>query len=352
MCNFVLLNRNDDHLYMKTRHYLLILGGGILLALLGATYYFFLTPFNNSDTAHTIFIDRDDTSDSITIKLSDINTQKVGAFKLLWAIKDCTPRPGKYEVTAEQSVVDIFRMFRNGQQVPTKLIINPAWTVEIMASRLAPQLMVDSAELVSFFNDSTTLELMNCTKETLPAHFIPNTYEVYWTITPKQLVVRMEKEYQSFWTTERRAKAEKLGLSLHDVSTLASIVCRETNNTTEMPIIAGLYLNRLRKNMPLQACPTVIFARQDFSIRRLTDPMNPDNAYNTYRYAGLPPGPIFIAPISAIDAVLNAQSNNYIYMCAKEDFSGTHNFASSYAEHQRNAVRYQKAFKERFGNKK
>lgn len=337
---------------MKTRHYLLITSGCILLAILGTIYYLFLTPFSNSDTTYTIFIDRDDTSDSIAVKLSDINTQKVGAFKLLWAAKDCSPRLGKYEVTTEQSVVDIFRMLKNAQQVPTKLIINPAWTVEIMASRLAPQLMVDSAELVSFLNDSTTWDLMNCKKETLPAHFIPNTYEVYWTITPKQLVNRMEKEYQSFWNAERRKKAEKLGLSLHEISTLASIVCRETNNTTEMPIIAGLYLNRLKKGMHLQACPTVIFARQDFSIRRLTDPMNPDNAYNTYRYAGLPPGPIFIAPISAIDAVLNAKSHDYIYMCAKEDFSGTHNFASSYAEHQRNAIKYQKAFKERFGNKK
>lgn len=337
---------------MKTRHYLWILGVGFILALLGTAYYYFLTPFSCTDTNQTIYVDRNDTNDSIAVKLSEMNPQKVGAIKFLWTIKNCAPRPGKYEITPSQNAVDVFRMFKNGQQVPTKLVINPAWTVEILASRLATQLMVDSAELVSCFRDSTTLELMKCTKETLPAHFIPNTYEVYWTITPQQLITRLEKEYQKFWTSERRAKAEKIGLSLHEVSTLASIVCRETNNKAEMPTIAGLYMNRLKKNMRLQACPTVIFARQDFSIRRLTDPMIPDNPYNTYRYAGLPPGPIFIAPISAIDAVLNAQDHNYIYMCAKEDFSGTHNFAVSYGEHQRNATKYQKAFKEKFGNKK
>lgn len=318
----------------------------------GISYYFinhyFLTPFNGTSETHTLFIDNNDTQQSIATKLSKIAPNKIEAIKLLWHIKDYTPRPGKYDIKPQQTTIEVYRMLRNGSQTPIKLVITPTWTVEQMASRIAPQLMADSAELVSFFNDSKTLELMNCTKETLPAHFIPNTYEVYWNITPEQLVTRLEKEYQSFWNSERSQKAEHLNLTQHEVSTLASIVCRETNNTSEMPTIAGLYINRLKRNMPLQACPTIIFARKDFTIRRVTDPMNPDNPYNTYRYPGLPPGPIFIPPISAIDAVLNAQDHNYLYMCAKEDFSGTHNFAATYAEHQRNARKYQQAYKKRF----
>ena len=337
---------------MKVRNIFLIIGIVLSLILGGIAYYvinfYALTPFSDSQTSHTLYIYKHDTQTSVANQLAEISPRKFKAIMLMWQFKDYTPRPGKYEITPSQNAIDVFRMLRNGQQKPVKLVVNPAWTVEIMASRLAPQIMVDSAELVSFLNDTTTLQLMNCTRETLPAHFIPNTYEVYWTITPKQLVERLEKEYKNFWTPERRQKAEKLGLSQHEVSTLASIVCRETNNKAEMPIIAGLYLNRLHKKMPLQACPTVIFARKDFSIRRLTDPMNPDSPYNTYRYAGLPPGPIFIPSIVAIDAVLNAQKSDYIYMCAKEDFSGTHNFASSYAEHQRNAAKYQRAFKQRF----
>ena len=337
---------------MKIRNVYLITSCVLFLVLVGVAYatihFYFLTTFSDSQQPHTLYITPKDTQQSVADQLSQISPQKCKAVALLWQFKEYTPRPGKYEISPTQHAVDVFRMLRNGQQKPVKLVVNPAWTVEIMASRIAPQLMVDSAELVSFLNDTTTLQLMNCTSETLPAHFIPNTYEVYWTITPQQLVERLEKEYKRFWTTERREKAALLGLSQHEVSTLASIVCRETNNTAEMPIIAGLYLNRLHKKMPLQACPTVIFARKDFSIRRLTDPMHPDSPYNTYRYAGLPPGPIFIPSIVAIDAVLNAQKSNYIYMCAKEDFSGTHNFASTYAEHQRNAVKYQRAYKQRF----
>ena len=127
-----------------------------------------------------------------------------------------------------------------------------------------------------------------------------------------------------------------------------TIVCRETNNVPEMSIIAGLYRNRMKRNMLLQACPTVIFARQDFSLTRLTNPTFPDSPYNTYRYLGLPPGPIFIPPVAAIDAVLNAETHNFLYMCAKEDFSGTHNFASTLSAHQRNAKKYQRAYKQRF----
>ena len=317
-----------------------------------SVYYIFFAPFGKGTTAQYIYIDKDDTKDSIIHKLSVVEPRQTWGFERLWELTDARPRSGKYEVSAHQSTIEVFRMLRNGQQVPIKLVVRPAWTIERMVSRLAPQLMVDSAELASFLNDTTTLSLMHCTRETLPAHFIPNTYEVYWNITPEQLVQRLEREYKRFWTAERLQQAEHLGMTPHEVSTLASIVCRETNNVPEMATIAGLYRNRLKRKMPLQACPTVIFARQDFSITRLTNPTEPDSPYNTYRYLGLPPGPIFIPPISAIDAVLNAATHNYLYMCAKEDFSGTHNFAATLSAHQHNARKYQRAYKQRFGKTK
>jgi UPF0755 protein len=239
-------------------------------------------------------------------------------------------------------------MPKNAQQVPTKLIINPAWTVEIMASRIAPQLMVDSAELVSFLNDSTTWELMNCKKETLPAHFIPNTYEVYWTMTVDQLFARMYKEYQRFWNEDRLAKAEKLGLTPVEVATLASIVASETNRKEEHSTIASLYLNRLRKGIALQACPTVIFATGDFTLRRvLKRHLAIESPYNTYKHRGLPPGPIRLARPDVIDAVLNAPKTDYLYMCANPDFSGTHVFSSSYTKHSAVAREYQRALNQR-----
>ena len=333
---------------MKKLHITLLLIVTILMFFAGGVYYFLLSPIGRGECSHYIYIDRDDTKDSLIHKLSTVEPRQTLGIEWLWKITDATPRCGKYEVNPHQTSIEIFRMLRNGQQIPIKLVITPAWTVERMASRIANQLMVDSAELVNCLNDSATLALMNCTKETLPAHFIPNTYEVYWNITPQQFVNRMEREYKRFWTAERLQKAMRLGMTQHEVSTLASIVCRETNNVPEMSIIAGLYRNRMKRKMLLQACPTVIFARQDFTITRLTNPTEPDSPYNTYRYLGLPPGPIFIPPISAIEAVLNAETHNYLYMCAKEDFSGTHNFASTLTTHQRNAKKYQRAYKQRF----
>lgn len=333
---------------MKKFRIILFLSVTILTLLAEGVYYIFLSPIGQGELAHHIYIDRDDTRDSVIHKLSIVEPQQTWGIEWLWDMTEATPRCGKYEINASQTTLEVFRMLRNGQQVPVKLVIRPAWTIERMASRIAQQLMVDSAELVDCFNDSTTLAVMNCTRETLPAHFIPNTYEVYWNITPQQLVNRLEREYKRFWTTERLQKASSLGMTQHEVSTLASIVCRETNNVPEMSIIAGLYRNRMKRNMLLQACPTVIFARQDFSLTRLTNPTFPDSPYNTYRYLGLPPGPIFIPPVAAIDAVLNAETHNFLYMCAKEDFSGTHNFASTLSAHQRNAKKYQQAYKQRF----
>jgi UPF0755 protein len=196
--------------------------------------------------------------------------------------------------------------------------------------------MMDSAEIAPLLAD------------TMMSLFIPDTYEVYWNISAPDLLRRMEREHDRFWNAERRAKAEALQMTTEEVATLASIVAEETNDNAEKPTVAGLYINRLRRGMPLQADPTVKFALQNFGLRRvLNEHLMVDSPYNTYRYGGLPPGPIRIATPVDIDAVLNYRRHNYIYMCAKEDFSGSHNFATNLADHNRNARRYQQALNAR-----
>ena len=179
--------------------------------------------------------------------------------------------------------------------------------------------------------------------------FIPNTYEFYWNTSADQFVKRMLKEYQKFWNNDRKAKADKIKLNYYEVATLASIVEKEQNiKRDERPEIAGLYLNRIKKKMKLESDPTLIFALDDFTIKRvLNKDKKVDSPFNTYKHRGLPPGPICIPSINAIDAVLNASNHKYIFMCAKEDFSGYHNFAKTYAKHLLNARKYQKALNKR-----
>ena len=190
----------------------------------------------------------------------------------------------------------------------------------------------------------STLKAMGFDDEKFAALFIPNTYELYWNIDAEEFVGKMTKEYNLFWNDDRLKKAENIGLSPIEVSILASIVDKETSKVSEMPRIAGVYLNRINKKWLLQADPTLIFAVGDFEIKRVLDiHKEVESPYNTYKYIGLPPGPICIPSIAAIDAVLNAESHNYFYFCAKEDLSGYHVFARNMKEHNRNAEKYRKA---------
>jgi UPF0755 protein len=174
--------------------------------------------------------------------------------------------------------------------------------------------------------------------------FIPNTYEIYWNISADQLMDRMFKEYNKFWNEERLQKAKDLKMSPPEVTTLSSIVLAESVKTDESPVIAGVYINRLRKNMPLQADPTLVYAARDFTIKRVLNVHKEiDSPYNTYKYTGLPPGPINLPGITYIDAVLNYKDHNYLYFCAKDDFSGYHAFATNLSDHMKNARRYQQA---------
>lgn len=233
---------------------------------------------------------------------------------------------------------------RNQKPRVARLTIPTVRTIEDLASRMSRVVDADSAALMEVFADSVLIDSLGYNRQTLPAMFIANTYEVYMWESPKNLLLRLKRESDNFWTSERQVLAEKQNLSSVEVMTLASIVEQETANDAERPTIAGLYLNRLKKGMLLQADPTVKFALGDFALKRvLYRHLEVDNPYNTYKYEGLPPGPICIPSLTSINAVLHPDVHNYYYMCAKEDFSGTHNFATTEREHAANARRYAQA---------
>jgi len=251
-------------------------------------------------------------------------------------------RPGRYELKKGMNNFQLVRILRSGRQTPVRLTFNNIRTKEQLAARLGSQLMADSVAILTLMNDTAFLSHYGVTPNTAIALFIPNTYEVFWNLNAKDLFERMKKEYTKFWTDERKAKAASIPMTPVQVSTLASIVEEETNNKTDRPKVAGLYINRLKSNMPLQADPTLKFAVGDFGLKRLTlKQILFISPYNTYRNHGLPPGPIRVASENGIDAVLNYTHHNYIYMCASETLNGEHKFASTWVEHQANAKKYQ-----------
>ena len=256
--------------------------------------------------------------------------------------------PGHYVVKNSISNNQLVNMLRGGLQTPVKVKFNNIRDVNQLAGRIATQIEADSASIANLLHKQDYIEQLGFNRYTIPALFLPDTYEFYWNTDAEGFVIRMFQEYNKFWTEERKQQANAKGLTPIQVSTLASIVNKETNMTDEMPRVAGVYLNRLKSNWLLQADPTLIFAWNDYSIRRVLDRHKEiESPYNTYKYIGLPPGPICIPSIAAVKAVLNAEDHHYFYFCAKEDFSGYHNFAKTLSEHNRNAVRYQQALNQR-----
>ena len=304
-----------------------------------------------------LYVDADDNVDSISQKIeSQTAPESMRVFHLfagLLNLKDRI-RTGRYEVSPQHTMLNLIRNIRNHHEKPIMLVVPSTRTMDAMAGKLANQLMLDSASIEQYLKDEGNIKALGYTKETLPGLFIPNAYEVYWDVSIPKLMERMQKENAAFWNEERMNKLQEVSqyageeMTKEKVITLASIVDSETADDGEKPTIAALYMNRMRKPMALQSDPTVIFAVGDFSIRRvLHEHLKVESPYNTYRNLGLPPGPIRVPSIAGIDAVLNHDKNDYIYMCAKEDFSGTHNYAVSYGEHLRNAARYTKALNER-----
>jgi len=250
-------------------------------------------------------------------------------------------KPGKYLLDKGLNTNEILNMLRSGNQQPVQVTFNNLRFIEELAGAVSKYIEPDSVELLQKFTDPLVHEKFGFTQSTFHCMFIPNTYEFYWTATADQFLERMSMEYKRFWNEERRNKAQEMGLTPEEVMTVASIVQEETNKRDEKPIVAGLYLNRIKRGMPLQADPTVKFALGSFRIKRvLKSHLEIDSPYNTYKYPGLPPGPINFPEISSIESVLNAAKTGYLYMCAREDFSGYHNFSTNLAGHNENARKY------------
>ncbi|MBR2961432.1 MAG: endolytic transglycosylase MltG [Alistipes sp.] len=255
-------------------------------------------------------------------------------------------KPGYYEIEPATNVIRLARRLALGDQTPIKLVINNCRTLPQLSQQIAKQIACDSMQIISAMHDTKLRAELGNVKDSLIATFIPNTYEIYWTITPEDLLRRMKRESDNFWNEERVAKLKRTRLTQYQVITLASIVYEETKCREEMPLIAGVYINRLRRRIALQACPTVKYALGDFTLTRILHKHTRTRSpFNTYINQGLPPAPICIPSIAAIDAVLNYTEHNYLYFCAKPEFDGRHNFARTLREHNANSRQYLRALK-------
>lgn len=253
-------------------------------------------------------------------------------------------KPGRYVIEPSASSIYVARMLVYGWQTPQNLTLSGTIRSKgSIAKKISTQMMVDSAAMDKALNDTAFLAGYGFTPENVFALFLPDTYQMYWTASVEDIFGRFRKEYDAFWNSDRLAKAEALNLTPMQVSIMASIVNGETLQSAEYPVIAGVYLNRYRKGMKLQADPTVAFCFDYTLDRILKKHLTVDSPYNTYKYKGLPPAPINVPPKACIDGVLNPDRHGYLYFCASPDFNGTHRFAVSYNEHLRNAREFQRA---------
>lgn len=321
-------------------------------------YLYLFSSFSKSSTTQYVYIDADDNIDSVYNKVRPIaKTIPYQAFKTLTHHSGYADhiRTGRYAIHQGEGALKIWRHFKNGLQEPVNLTIPSVRTLDKLASEVSKRLMLSDEELLKALTDESTCEKYGYDTATIACMFIPNTYDIYWNVSVNKFLDRMKKESDKFWNFERTQKAKAMKLDPKEVITLASIVDEETANNGEKPMIAGMYYNRLMlrnaeypEGMPLQADPTIKYAWKRFDLKRIyNNLLYIKSPYNTYKNPGLPPGPIRIPSVAGIDAVLNHVHHDYLYMCAKEDFSGTHNFARTYEEHLQNAAKYSKALNER-----
>jgi UPF0755 protein len=257
-------------------------------------------------------------------------------------------KPGKYVINKSLSYPALINLLRSGQQTPVNVTFSNIRTINDLAGKIGDQIEADSGKIVDFLSDKENYRNEGFTPENVISVFIPNTYKLFWNTSAEDLYKRMLKEYRKFWNEERLAKAHDKNLTQTEVAILASIIDDEVAKTDEKPRIAGVYLNRLKRGIPLQACPTIKFALNDFTITRvLFKHLHVNSPYNTYRHNGFPPGPIGCPTIEGLDAVLNAEKHEYLFFAAKPDFSGYHNFSRTIAEHNRYAALYQKELDKR-----
>ncbi|UAM99738.1 endolytic transglycosylase MltG [Polaribacter litorisediminis] len=321
--------------------FFLILGG-----ILGYNYYQKI--FGKAITKNSeLFIDASDNLLEVQKKISEVSNNP-NTFLWVAARKNFSkPKPGRYLLKEDMSNNDLVNMLISGNQTPVKVSFNNQHSLEKFAGRVAEQLEIDSLAILTSFYDENFLKKNNFNKKSIFQICIPNSYQFYWTVSADNFRDKLLVEYQKFWTSSRQEKAKALKMSKNDVITLASIIHKETAMKIERPIVAGLYLNRLKNGWPLQADPTIIYSikelkGQDYVVKRvLTVDLAINSPYNTYINRGLPPSQIAMPDISAIDAVLNAEKHNYYYMCADINKIGYHQFAKTLAQHNRNAVKYQ-----------
>lgn len=257
-------------------------------------------------------------------------------------------RPGRYEIKKGMSLTGLVRMLKNGQQSPVNFVITKIRTKEVLASKVGDAFECDSTQMINFLNSPDSLKEYGLDTNTAMAVAMPLTYTIKWNTTPSAIFKQFHIAYETFWTNERKQKAEILGISPVQVSTLASIIDEETNSKTDKPNVASVYLNRIAKGMPLQADPTLKFALKSFGLKRLYDGHKRTvSPYNTYMNKGLPPGPICTPQVETIDAVLDSPKTDYLYFVANTSFDGTHTFTTNYADHMKYARLYQQELNKR-----
>jgi len=291
-----------------------------------------------------------DADSVLSIITTDFHVLKPNTLKWLMEKKNYqnNVHPGRYLITDGMSNNEMINMLRSGNQIPIDFTIKFHRYKGKIADQVAHELEASYGDISYCLNDPDFLDSLGFTEQTIIAMFIPNTYKINWNTDGREFMYRMKKEYDKFWNSERKAKAKAMGMTPVEVITMASIVDREARYNDEKNTIAGVYYNRIKKGIKLQADPTVIYAEGNFNIRRvLKKHLRNDSPYNTYKYAGLPPGPICIPSIKSIDATLNYEKHDYLFFCAKEDFSGYHNFAVTHKEHSRNAKKFQRALNKR-----
>ncbi len=304
----------------------------------------------NNESKNLIFVEKNENFDALVCKLEAdslvVNSNSLRKFgNLLGSRVDKIPA-GCYYINPDLNNLDQVRNLIRGMQSPVNVTVNSVRMPQQLVSNISKQLLLDSVALSDFINDEEKMKQIGFTNNQLFTLFVCNTYEMWWTVSVDNFMARMKKEHDAFWNASRVEKAKKLGMSKEDVVILASIVEEESKYAPELSRIAGLYINRLKRGMLLQSDPTVKYAVGDFTLNQiLYAHLEVDSPYNTYKYVGLPPSPIRLPNARTIDAVLNAESHNLFYMCASEKFDGTHNFAKTLGEHNRNAERYHQALR-------
>lgn len=336
---------------MKTVVRLVVVSLLLVAAVAGVGYYFVFWPNVRLTDEGILYIRRGDSFETVMAGL-----QHKGYIRNAYTLRKVAElkkypervKSGRYQLKKNMSNNELVNLLRSGRQAPVHFTFNNIRTLEQFAGVVNRQLDIDSAAFLQVAGDQAFIAGLGFTPETLPALFIPNTYQIYWDISARDFMKKMAAEYERFWNGARRQKAAAAGLSPTDVTILASIIEEETLLPEEYPIIAGVYINRLKRDIPLSACPTLKFAWGDFSLRRiLKKHMEIESPYNTYKYKGLPPGPVRMPSVKVMEAVLNYQRHDYLYFCAKSDFSGGHHFSRTLRQHNEYARQYHQALNKR-----